>query len=770
MPMPAVAPDLQKTPLAEAMDAGIAMATGQEKTREADDVKRWWTTICTTLAFDSNARRMYVRCRRYARGDSGFVVDANIPGTNIDILESFIYAKNPDVDVTPSKSVEVPALESMIEAAMLDAEEDPELNKQVEFAVAAAQLTAQQEGKDPAQVGEVVRMQVKQALVAEKAQANLAKIKETYGKLRREAKQFAETLELVISRMWKDAGLKDRGRPFVRSALTIGPGILKASWQERTKPSPETLTAINDLVGNLERVKALRVEIEDEAAGANLEANYAELQRQLDALRGKAEEVVSRGYVIANVAGENFLVAPGFRIADHANAPWNAERIPMAMCDIVAKFKLSKAEQAQVTKYTARKPVMQQPESANADGLMDVIDPKLAEDFVQGEPATVSDTQGSYGAGQLDDGPGGGAGCFGMVWEIWNKDDNHVLTMIEGLTSRWAKPAWIPPTTTRFYPFFLFCTSEVDGQRHPQSPTERSAKLVDEYNRIGSAEATHRRRILPKTIFNAGDLPEAEARKIEKGTIQEMVAIKTTVPGKDLRSLIFPITYAAIDVALYDRSRINAEIERIWGVQEALGGSATVDKTATQVEVEQQGFQARTGSRRDSLEDTMSHMALYTAEIARAFLDYEAVKDIAGPNALWPEYEGPADLRRMVNVDIKAGTTGKPNTRAERESWSMVMPHLQAAIQQYAQLTGSSPLDVAESVKKLAQITAERAGERLDLDSLFPPAGQGPMLPAVDGKGKPIEGGAPKAPGAPSEGPPQGPGAPMPNTEPAVPA
>jgi hypothetical protein len=271
--MPAIAPDLPMNPLAAAMDAGIYAATGQEKTQEAADVKRWWSTLCSTMAFDSNARRMYVRCRRYARGDSGFVVDANIVGTNIDILESFIYAKNPDVDVTPAKSVEVPVLESMIEAAMLDAEEDPELNKQVEFAVAAAQLTAQQEGKDPAQVGEVVRVQVKQQLVAQKAQANLEKIKDTYAKLRREAKQFSDTLELVIGRLWMDAGLKSRGRPLVRSALTVGPGILKASWQERTKPSPETVTAINDLVGNLERVKALRIEIEDEAAGANLEAN-----------------------------------------------------------------------------------------------------------------------------------------------------------------------------------------------------------------------------------------------------------------------------------------------------------------------------------------------------------------------------------------------------------------------------------------------------------------------------------------------------------------
>ncbi|WP_206209165.1 hypothetical protein, partial [Pseudomonas viridiflava] len=92
----------------------------------------------------------------------------------------------------------------------------------------------------------------------------------------------------------------------------------------------------------------------------------------------------------------------------------------------------------------------------------------------------------------------------------------------------WVKLSFNPPATTRFYPYFLNCTSEVDGQRHPQSLVTRSTKLMDEYNRIGSPEAKHRQRIIPKTGFNAGAMTDEEAKKMEKAVVGEMVPVKTT--------------------------------------------------------------------------------------------------------------------------------------------------------------------------------------------------------------------------------------------------
>ena len=200
--------------------------------------------------------------------------------------------------------------------------------------------------------------------------------------------------------------------------------------------------------------------------------------------------------------------------------------------------------------------------------------------------------------------------------EIWDRLAKCVYTLIEGVPC-WVKAPWNPPPTTRFYPFFFYSASEVDGQRYPQSKVTRSIKLIDEYNRIGSDEAKHRRRIIPKMAFDAGNVPEQEARKLEQADIGEMVGLKLTQAGSRLDDSMKPVQYPPMDAAVYDRQRIVTELDRIWGIQEAQAGAVNMEKTATEAEIQQAGFQARTGSQRDRLDSCYSDLAQYTIEIAR---------------------------------------------------------------------------------------------------------------------------------------------------------
>lgn len=727
-----------------AMEEGIAAADSDdapEKQKEASDVGRWMRRINSTLGFDADAHRNYVRCRRYARGDSGFMVDANIVGTNLDISEAFLYAKNPDVDVLPAKAVEIPGGEALVDAAMYVAEQSEEVEKAQQLATSSLVLMAQQalatgQPFDAAAAQKMTQETVK-AITEIVAAAALAKLKAEYSRRQRENKAYAETGELVISRFWHDGRLKDRGRPWVRSMLTIGPGIFKGAYQQRTAPSPDTVSAIADLQQQLQRVAELRKRMADES-GDELEASEADLQRQLRALQDKEEPVISKGFVVDNVAGENFVVAPGFRIVDHMDAPWNAERIPMELDEACALYKLTRTQKAMVTKYMARRPVIERPISAGSEGMGEV-DPREAQQFLQGNAMVGPDTLDRDGADGLT-----GAGHFVMVWEIWDKTSNSVLTTIEGLTC-WVRPSWTPPPTLNFYPYFVVGASEVDGSRHPQGPVERSRKLVDEYNRIGSAEAKHRARTIPKTAFNAGAFEKGEAEKLERAGVQEMVALKLTNPNADIRTIILPITYAAIDPTLYDRTRIIQEIERIWGIQEALGGAINVEKTATEADIQQQGTQARFGSKRDSIEGVLSRFAVYTFQLARRYLTYDEVRAIAGPNAYWPPYKDGEDVRLLLNIDIKAGTTGKPNSRLEREAWGVLLPTLKTLIAEYCLLKRVGPGEQADSIKELARITIERAGDRIDVDSLFPPAP--PAMPVDPATGAPMPGAPGSAPG-----------------------
>lgn len=702
----------------QAIDAGLA-AENPGGEQEAADVRRWFQRIQQARKFDEAARKQYAKDRRYARGDSGFDVDANIAGTNIDILEAFMYSKDPDIDVLPAPCAEQPPPEALREAAQQAVQSDPMMQQ----AMQGAPMLAPMVGMDPAMAGDMLMQQA----VEEKFQ----ELQAQYTKRHQDTKAFAGTLEIITSRLWKDGALKRRGRPWVRSALTVAVGVMKASWQERTAPSPETSTAINDLQRDIARLRKIEADIAEDPDDL---AKLAENERELVRLQSQPEPVIARGYCIDNVMPENWQVAPGVPLSNYLDSPWIAERIPMRAEDAAADFGLTVEQQKKCTKYKARKPVMGCDVTPAVDESLSATD---ADSYV---------TTGTVGA-QVD----GESEDFVMVWEIWHREGGCVLTGIEGLP-QWAKAAWTPTATERFYPYFGLFVSEVDGQRHPQSLVSRTSKLLDEYNRIGSAERDHRKRCLPQILFDEEQIDPASAKKLTGGVAGEFIGIKTTSQNK-LGEVFQNKPYPSIDPALYDRSRITNEIERLWGVQEALSGAVEVAKTATEAEIQQGGFQARNGGRRDAMESVLGELAQYTAEIARAHVTLEDAQSMAGPDAFWPQYSGPDDLKSLVSVDIRAGSSGKPNTSAERQAWSALYPTLQAAVVQVGQLRMSSPLDIADSIVELCRITAQRSGdERLDIGQLMPKPGPAPMAAPVGPDGKPADPNAAQAHPVPEGG------------------
>lgn len=690
------------------------------KRQQAADVRKWLARVQESRKYDEPAREQYARDRRYARGDSGFEVDANVVGTNIDILESFLYARDPDIDVRPAPCAEPPTLEDMRDTAEDYVSQQPDVG----MAQQQAMQAVLQDTGDQAKAMQAGKMAA-DGLKAKMVQEQFVELRKRYRRRTREIKAFADTLEIVISHLWKAGRLKSRGIRWVRSSLTIGVGVLKVSWQERTAPSPESIAAINDLQASIQRAAMLRHQLDD-AHGEDLDVKIAEYQRQLVAIKSNCMQVVSRGLVIDVVPSEDFQIPAGYCLSDHLDAPWNSHRIPMRVCDAQSEFELTDEQIRKATRYKAKRPVMIERESAMVTERIAAVDADAYEHL--------------HDASEFNPDESGG---FVMVEEIWDRDSGSVMTAIHGLEF-WVKDAWQPDATTRFYPFFLLCTSEVDGQRHPQSLVSRSAKLIDEYNRIGSAEAEHRRRVRPKTGFNAGLMSQEDADKLARAGTQEMVPINPTRPDTPIGNILQPITYAQIDVALYDRTRIIQELERIWGIQEALSGSINVGKTATEASIQQSGFNARTSGRRDMMETVLGDMAQYTAELARAHVTIEDAQAIAGPDAFWPDYAGPEELATMVVVDIAAGSSGKPDNVAERQAWSTMLPLLQNGIVQIGQLRQASPQDVADSLEMLMKITAKRAGDDIDMDRL---------LPQSDDSEQPI-GGAP-APNQPPAPPPE---------------
>jgi hypothetical protein len=711
-------------PLQDGIDsanAEYAGADSQAYARECADVKQWQKAINDAREFDKNARKRYARDRSYARADrTHFTVDVPIAQSYIDVLRSFLYARDPDVDVTPSGMTEPPPQKAILAMVAKQVEQgQPSAAPELPAMLSRLLGTVGGQGASPALPGGPVPPQA-QADMQDKAgelqlQQLVAQKMEPYQRLRDNAKQFADTLALVIPALWKKAKLKAQAKELVGSALTIGPGWLKAVWLERKGQDPEIARQLNDIQDNLARMAALRKELDDGTAPDD-DAVKAELERQAQALQAKVEVVVARGFAIDFVPGEDVQVSTDCRdLAAYADASWIAHRVFMPVDQAKQDHpQLTDEQFAKATLYYPMQP-RDTEKSGDSGAMATNVDPTDADAYRKGTQGGASIQTGGVG--------------FLCLWEVWDRTSSTVITFFEGMDC-YAKPPFPPhPATTRFYPFFQYQIGHVTGERHPRSLITRSERLFDEYNSVRSNFRKHRQRAIPKTAFDATNYDDEQIAKIEGATHVEMVGLKPARPGTPVKDALANIAYPAVDMALYDTGPIRAELEMIWGIQEALSSSIHTAKTLGEAEIQQQGTNARQGYMRDDLDEMFTDMAQYTGEVALQVMSQEDVQEIAGPWALWPEGMTIEDMGALVTVSIQAGSSGKPDTTAQHQAWSAILPQLQAAIQQVGQLRGSSNEDIADCLQELVVETINRTGDHVDADRFLPDPPRNPPPP-----------------------------------------
>lgn len=732
-----------QTDNAQPFDEGVHQANAEAngadpeaEKREYADVRKWLKAIADARKFDENARKGYALNRRYARAErTKFEVTVPIALSYIDVLRSFLYAKNPDCDVTPSGFTQPPPQKD-ITAMVAEKMRAGQTPAAPQLPPSIAKLLGTQGGQPqslgmpgapapgaetqlptpPTMTGDDDDSQIQQAV---------AEILKPYQRLRDDAKQLAQTLELTISHVWKKAKLKAQAKPFVGSALTVSIGWLKAAWLERMGRDPVMQGQINDLHEKLARLAVTKDQL-DEGNG-DADQLKAEIEQQVRGLEEQAQIVVARGMAIDFVAAEDIQVSTDCRdLSAYLDASWIAHRAFISLSQAQTDYPDIKEKLAHATPYYPQKPRDLSEVRSPDGGFEKNVDAAEADSYRKG---------GEGGSSTLDV----SGESYVCVWEAWDRANGQVLTLIEGVEC-YAKAPYTPePATSRFYPFFQFQIGNVDGERHGRSLITRSEKLFDEYDRTRSAFAEHRRRVKPKTGFDATNLSETEVSKIEAGGTQEMIPLKPTRPGTPIGDMLQTITYAQIDEKLYDTSPIRAELEMIWGVQEALSSSIQTAKTLGEAEIQQQGTQSRIGYMREGLDDTMGDLSIYTGEILLQKLSVEDVRQIAGPWALWPEGMTIDDMDALVTVSIHAGSTGKPDTTAQRQAWSSILPILQNAIEQIGRLRGSSPDEMADCIEELVVETVNRTGDRIDASRFLPDPPRTPPPPPPKGPAQPLD-------------------------------
>ena len=635
-----------------ALTQGIAQAVEDSQFAGMDDenkkraeaekktVKECFEAWKQSRDFDKNIRQQYAVDRRYAAGtaDQRWAVSTNLIGSFIDILTSFLYARDPEVS-----GRKAPQVDNRGTKAMDD---------------------------------------------------------------------FAKTMELVISRLWKKARLKTAARKQVRSALSVGVGWLKVVLIADAPTNPEMQNEMNDLRDNLAKLEAIQANLAsiEGADGEKVDYEVAQQQELIASLEHKVEATIRKYLAVDFIAAQNMQTSLDVdSTEDYLDADWNSNSIYILKSAVAEKFpRVTEEDLKSATCYYQRplrdlQPVADEFMTSVGAGNVSADD---ADYYTKG---TASTSQGS------EQGPE-----FIRVIEKWDKRTNHIKTMIEGVHV-WAKEPYQPPyASSRFFPYFRLAFFEVDGSRNPQSLSWRLRKLQDEYSNLRSNLRLTRQRAIPGVIFNAAALSPQDARKIEQGVAQEMIGITPTIQETPIQNLFAPKPVAQVDMRMFDPQPILSDMEKISGVQEALQSSVGTPKTATEANIQQSGFASRTTSDRDVMEDMLDDLANYTGELALSALNIKDVQRIAGAAAFWPEKMSVDDIVTMVEITIKAGSTGKPKDEAGRQAWGVILPVLKEAIIGIQEAAAMGNLPLAKSLAELVRETMARMGDDTDPERFIP--------------------------------------------------
>jgi hypothetical protein len=540
----------------------------------------------------------------------------------------------------------------------------------------------------------------------------------------RDLKLLCKTIEKVTNRQLESAKLKKRAKATVRAALTVSFGVVKVMYQRDIKTDPIIKGRIQDTQDNIQRVEALMMQLEDPQERANQELAKAELEETLKGLQENTEVSAAEGLVIDRVLTEHLLLDDQLaEFDDYPDGDFMIHCIPMrkSTAEGIYGYKLDGA--------TAYK----------LDG-----DRETGGKVFSGATQATADTQI-------------------CILEIWDKRSQRVFTTAEGLDF-WIKEPFSPKTMgERWYPFFALPFQQVDGQVIGPSLVDLTERLQKEHNDTRDKENAHRDLIKPGWVAGS-DVNEKTVKRYQDSVLGEITILDSE--GKPIQQMIMPKQHPQMDPQVYDTSKVRYDWEQVSGMQDAARSSVVNAKTATEASIMQQSLSGRVSEFRDQVEDFLQEISQYSAQILLQELTPQQVERIMGPHKtgpitgpggmpipdpatgepltgiIEPAYDWPELSREevfdMVQLQIRAGTTGEPDKLEQQETWIKLMPVIQPLIVQIMQIQGNGG-DAGPLIALLKE-TVVRFDEKVDVEQFIPkkPALPPPPAPgAMPGAGQP---------------------------------
>ena len=550
---------------------------------------------------------------------------------------------------------------------------------------------------------------------------------------------FCDTVSTVTQTMLEDAKLKQKAKRTVRAAMTCSFGIVKVQYQRDMRTDPIIKQRIEDSQENIRNIEGLLAQIEgDEAQRCDLEAKKRELEQAIIGLQAQPEVVAAEGLVIDRVRTDRLLVDPAIEdIWDYCEAAWMVEKIPMRKSVALASF----------------------------PGL----DLSTATTFKVGEFDKAED-RSRPNVINVGEQSSGGDDPLVLAYEVWNKTDNTIYTLVDGVKTKFARAPYQPQYAgERWWPYFLLPFQSVDGVFVSQSLVDVLEKLQVEHNETRDKFAELRKNIKPHFIVS-GDVSDKQITSRTHAVLGEMVVVDTG--GGKLGDFVQVATQLQIDPQVFDTSPIQTDWETVSGLQDAARSIVTTPKTATEASISDQSLAARVAEFRDQVEDWLTEIAQYSSELCLLAMEPAQVEQIMGtpeqpdqddmaeavisgippapePTYEWPAQRTPESVFSLIQMKIRAGSTAAPNKLAMQEAWTKALPLIREMVMMIRQIDATMGDSTPE--RELLKETAARFDETIDVERFLPPKPApmpAPAVPQIPGAqpGMPLPGGLPGQP------------------------
>jgi hypothetical protein len=289
------------------------------------------------------------------------------------------------------------------------------------------------------------------------------------------------------------------------------------------------------------------------------------------------------------------------------------------------------------------------------------------------------------------------------VYRVWDKVTGTVFTICEGYCDYLDPPAAPKIKLERFFPVFALTFNDVEHAKKlfPPSDVRELRHPQDEYNSSRQGMREHRQANRPGYVTGAGKLTEADREKIRNRKPHDIMELNAIEGQQKAADLFAAMPMTGIDPNLYTTEPAMQDILRSVGAQEAnIGG--TSGASATESSIAEASRSSALQSNVDDLDEFLSELARNGSQILLMNMSPGQVMEIVGPGCSWPELSREETAKELY-LDIKAGSSGRPNR-------AMELANMERALPQLLQIPGVNPIPLARKYCDLLD---------LDLDEMI---------------------------------------------------